>query len=114
MTLRELRVRHAGLFHPNQDWFDGERFMEQQAIPLPLPRGFFPTQDRTAAPFLVSAASLCALYVTAPGLPIWKSWLWTADSDKRGDPVYVMDQGKGLEIHRHLQLRDTCGCPIWT
>jgi hypothetical protein len=114
MTLRELRRVHPGLFHPNQDWFRAEPFMDQQAIPVPMPDGMLTTTDATVAPVLMSAASLCALYVTAPELPIWSRYLWTADKDHKGQRVYIGNNGHGLEIHRHLHLTERWGCPLWS
>ena len=30
MTLRELRVAHPAAFHPSQDWFEAEAFMDRE------------------------------------------------------------------------------------
>ena len=113
MTLRELRARHRWAFHPNQDWFDAEPFMDRQAVPVPLPSNVTTATETLGAPLLVSTASLCAAYVTAPQNLIWKRYLWTADIDHLGQRVYVGDNGKGLEIHRHLHLTDRWGFPTW-
>lgn len=113
MTLRELRAAHPGLFY-RQDWFIGERFMERQAVPVPMPAGWLMTPDPTIAPLLLSAATICALYVTAPDNPIWSKYLWTADLDHHGQRVYVGNNGKGLEIHRHLAINDRWGVPLWS
>lgn len=114
MTLRELRERYPWAFHPNQDWFDGEAFMERDAVPVPAPCDVTTTTDALAGPRpLMSTATLCAAYVTTPTAPVWRRYLWTADVDHLGQRVYVGDNGKGLEIHRHLHLTERWGVPLW-
>lgn len=118
MTLRALRVLHPELFHPTQDWFEGEAFMD---APLPLDAHRSPP---TSAPFvspslltpaitLPTALELALLYVEEPTHPIWRRYLWTDDTDRQGQRVYVGDNGRGLEIHRHLHLTDRWGVPVW-
>jgi hypothetical protein len=113
VTLRDLIAAHPGLFY-RQDWYRGEPFVERQAIPLPVPDRVLTTPDATNAPLLMSAASLCALYVTVPDSPIWGRYLWTADRDSKGQRVYVGSNGHGLEIHRHIHLTERFGVPLWT
>lgn len=110
MTLRELRRLHSDKFHPNQDWFEDEAFMDVKVTALRPPVavvGF------VSVP-LVAAARLCGLYVKRPDLPIWSRYLWTSDTDRYGQRVYIGQNGKGLEIHRHIHLTERFGCPVWS
>ena len=123
MTLRELRKAHPRLFHPNQDWFEREAFMDRQAIPLPMPRAVWASahgipgvyeEPNANEHLLVSAATLCAIYVTAPHDSIWTDrYLWTEDKDSKGQRVYIGNNGLGLEIHRHLRITSRWGVPLW-
>jgi hypothetical protein len=121
MTLRELRASYPDLFHPNQDWFDGEPFMDQPPPPAPteipvltgydgIPPEIISYQLETET---VPAVVLASLYVQEPDHPIWMRYLWTSDLDRLGQRVYVGENGKGLEIHRHLHITDRWGVPTW-
>lgn len=116
MTLRALRVLHPELFHPTQDWFEGEAFMD---APLPLdahhmlPTGVGSVMPRGLDDDLPTTLELALLYVEYPTAPIWRRYLWTDDTDRQGQRVYVGDNGRGLEIHRHLHLTDRWGVPVW-
>ena len=110
ITLRALRAERPGLFHPNQDWFDGESFMDAPSSDTPL---MTPTSVRTygAAPRAIYLA-LC--YVADPLRHIWRAhYLWTSDIDRHGQRIYVGDNGQGLEIHRHIHLTARFGVPSW-
>ena len=113
MTLRELRDTRPELFYP-QSWFDGEAFLERDVTSVPMPDLVLPTTDARNAPILMSAATLAGLYAKDRSDPIWGHYLWTADLDQYGQRVYVGDNGRGLEIHRHLHLTDRWGVPLWT
>ena len=115
MTLAEIRAAHPGLFHPNQDWFNGHGFMDRladQGVGMP---------DRVAPnavgymlwPEPQSAATLALLYVGNPESPIWERYLWTADTDDLGQRVYMGKNERGMEIHRHLHLTERWGLPVW-
>lgn len=112
MTLSELRKAHPEKFYP-QTWYAGEAFMEREAgyrsAPTRIERGY--TADR--AEFLPFAASLARAYVVDSANPIWARYIWTADVDSEGQRVYVGDNGKGFEIHRHIHITERFGIPIW-
>jgi hypothetical protein len=124
MTLRELRAAHPHLFHPNQDWFEDEAFMDVPCLAVKGP----PTRvarehdvmGRSLPPHpstpSVPAATLARAYVEAPELLVWRDYLWTSDTDRQGQRVYVggTANGKGFEIHRHLHLTARWGIPVWT
>lgn len=121
MNLRELRAKHPDLFYP-QDWFDGELFMErdqgyrERGLIMPtgvsyngMPLEYIPpgTVD------FLSAVGLARLYTIHPTAEIWRFYLWTSDFDGQGQRIFVGDNGKGLEIHRHLRITERWGIPIW-
>jgi len=123
MTLTELRQAHPELFHPNQDWFRGETFMELDlpdslAARWDLPTGVSnigipPEMILWYMEAEVAAVVLAHLYVRHPNDPIWKYRLWSSDLDRDSQRVYVTDNGKGLEIHRHLKMTARFACPVW-
>jgi hypothetical protein len=113
MTLARLIAENSGMFYP-QEWFNGEAFLERE------PRPWLGWPDRVA-PFIVpelggaleyTAADLAALYLEDPTRPLWRRYLWTADKDHLGQRVYVGDNGRGFEIHRHLHLTERWGVPV--
>lgn len=110
-TLREIRAAHADLFHPNQDWFDGEAFMDVEATPSSNTPRFLPFAPDCQR--LPSAATLALAYVGDPTAAVWRNYIWTRDKDHLGQRVYVGDNGKGLEIHRHIHLTARFGVAIW-
>ena len=109
MTLRELRAAHPERFHPNQDWFAGEEFLDltPRAIGWPV------TWAHLVALAEATAADLAALYLADPTHPMWQHYLWTCDHDRHGQRVYVGDNGHGLEIQRHLAITDRWRTPQW-
>lgn len=123
MTLTELRQAHTELFHPNQDWFDGEVFMERDLPPHIAARWELPAgvSNTGIPPEMIlwymedvpPAVVLAHLYVQCPDDPIWRRYLWTSDEDSLGQRVFVGDNGYGLEIHRYLKLTDRFACPTW-
>ena len=121
-TIRQLRAEHPELFHPNQDWFNEEPFMDD---PLPDP---MPSVTLTGAmthngipPELISwhfvdmlpAVVLVHLYVMDPKALVWRNYLWSNTKDRLGQRVYVGCNGKGLELHRHIHVTHRFGVPKW-
>ena len=105
MTLREMIATYPEAFYANQTWYNQERFMDAH------PRG----EDFERWPDLVVSAGwtaryraveLAALWMDDPTHPMWEHYIWTADRDGTGQRVYVGQNGKGLEIHRHIHLTD--------
>ena len=117
MTLRELRKTHPNAFM-EQDWFDGERFMERPVAPgsglIGVPTGVEPVRPRPQSLF---AGTLAAIYVENPDDLIWQKYLWTSDIDDLGQRIYVGGIGQakkpGFQIHRHLHIDDKWGWPTW-
>lgn len=115
MNILSLRAAAPHLFHPTQDWFLGEAFMTREC-PLPLPST--PPLSVLLVPLwdiLPPAVTLVALYVQHPGDAVWQDYLWTRDTDAYGQRVYVggTANGRGLEIHRHLEITSRWGVPTW-
>lgn len=117
-TLRTLRRDHPDLFHPNQDWFEGEAFMD---VPLPTSGRWrlvgVVTLSPSAPPMdpakLPLAVELADQYLIDPRSPLWHRYIWCRDTDAQGQRIYVGSNGKGLEIHRHLHLTSRWGVPLW-
>ena len=116
MTLRELREAHPTLFM-EQDWFDGERFMQSRVYTQPnasMPLSIEPERSTVE----VNAAYFAGLYVQNLDDPIWERFIWTSDFDHMGQRIYVGGIGQakkpGFQIHRHLEITSTWGWPCWT
>lgn len=123
MTLREIIKENPDLFY-SQSWYEDEPFMD---TPMPTNMMGGKSPDSLAYPGtvpenigipialgeLVPASWLARQYVQDPKNPIWDNYLWTSDKDRLGQRVYVGDNGKGLEIHRHLAITDRWGVPRW-
>lgn len=112
MTLRELIFLHPDKFY-GQGWYEDESFMG-----TPLSRNaprIMPSRvvGKVVFHLLRPAVELADLYVKNSDDPIWRRYLWTADRDRDGQRIYVGDNGKGLEIHRHLHLTERWGTPQW-
>lgn len=117
MTLTELRRQYPELFY-RQDWFLRERFMGiyPNTTPMPLPRarmrGVVPDEVRT----LPRAVDLAHAYVNNPEADCWTSYWWTADTDAKGQRIYVggatKENGRRFEIHRHLAITEQWGVPL--
>lgn len=114
MTLREMRAAYPHLFHPNQDWFLEERFLDKEPEPMPPGKCRIDHSDEHPDASLLTAATLAHYYTANPTDPFWRAYLWTKDFDRYGQRVFVGDNGKGLEIHRHLKLSDRWRCPVWS
>ena len=114
MTLKELKAFRGAMFM-EQDWYDDESFMERQASP-PL---YVPTGTSTEpGDTVVGAVDLAVLFLSHPNDPIWKRFLWTSDYDDLGQRIYVGGIGQakkpGFQIHRHLEITDLWGWPVFT
>lgn len=118
-TLATLRAAHPALFYP-QTWLAGEAFLhttglDQLSPPKGIRRpGHIPTPGD---PDLPLAATLASAYVRTPGASIWRFFLWCADVDRHGNPIYVggigHDDVPGFQIHRHLKPDLRWGTPRW-
>lgn len=116
MTLRELIAAHPAQFY-GQSWYLGESFLDTEIVHRAAPKsltrpGFTPTPGNPALP---CAADLAAAYLTEPDSPAWRFFLWTRDTDRHGNPVYVggvgHDDAPGFQIHRHLTITDRWRVP---
>jgi len=123
MTLGDLIRNRPEFFYPQQ-WYADEPFLEREeppeyaAVERPPNGGHSPGFEpshiiwhTTPAP---PAVTLARLYIADPDHPIWMRYLWTDDFDRSGQRVYVGENGRGLEIHRHLHLTDRWGVPTWS
>lgn len=113
MTLAELRQANRQLFHPTQDWFECEDFMKREVAWSPAPTSIKTAYTADGATSLPYAATLAGAYIYDTENPAWKRYIWTADVDSHGQRVYVGDNGKGFEIHRHIHLTARFGYPLW-
>lgn len=113
MTLREMRAKYPDAFYPNQDWFNGEAFMDVEARPwIGWPDRVDPFTLEPWEDSDYTAADLAALWLEDTTRRIWIRYLWTADLDILGQRIYVGQNGRGFEIHRHLHLTDRWGVPV--
>lgn len=129
MTLREMIDAHPDKFYAGQTWFNDEAFQHTHArddvtwpkgvltslAPRPF-GGAHARPDRGTATYTAAdLASLWLMDVQTPGFDtdgLWDRYLWTSDTDSQGQRIYVGQNGKGLEIHRHLHLTERWGVPI--
>ncbi len=112
MTLREMIDAHPDKFYP-QTWYDGEAFMDTPDNTTTLwPNNVRDGVPRFMARPLYRAVDLAQLWLRGPTDLIWSRYLWTSDTDSQGQRVYVGQNGKGLEIHRHLHLTERWGVPV--
>lgn len=106
MNLFELRAHNRQQFHPTQDWFVDESFMRTPA-PSGLVRlaNIITLDERPAALHrLPLAITMAQLYLMDPSSAMWLRYYWCRDVDHELQQVYVGDNGRGFEIHRHLNL----------
>ena len=115
MTLAELRAASPHLFYA-QTWFSGEAFLRTlpsdplPAAPTRLVRlGEIPSSRQG----LPSAVDLAHQYVQSPDAPIWRKYLWCAETDRDGQRIYVggVTATTGFQIHRHLAITMKWGVP---
>lgn len=116
MTLREMRETYPGLFY-EQDWFDGHAFMNEDLptylwVSKPEIRHRWWRKPRGLAWRAVDIASIWVREGGVSDHPMWGRYLWTSSHDDLGQRIYVGQNGKGLEIHRHLHLTDRWGVPV--
>jgi len=117
VTLRELRAAFRSMFHPTQDWFEGEQFFDaplgpERALPTAVANhDTHETVGERCEHATYSAADLARLYIRFPHDTLWKRYLWTTDVDQHGQHVYVGVSARGFEIHRHLELSHRWGTP---
>lgn len=112
-TLAELIASHPDRFYP-QTWYVNEAFLLVRACEVKTPSRVLPSETQFAFMHeLPSAATLAWLWVQHPDHRMWRRYLWTRDTDAVGQRVYVGQNGKGLEIHRHLHLTTRWGYPVW-
>lgn len=108
VNLRALIALHPTLFL-SQTWYDGEPFME---IHAGVARPGFRVSEGDAP--LTHAVALAQLYVQTPDDFRWRRYLWTSDTDRFGQRVYLGVNNGKMEIHRHLHLNTRWGVPTWT
>ena len=119
VTILELRAAYPHLFCPGQVWYDSEPFAARDLPPLAqAPTILVPCPSevcQSVVDDLTDAVLLVQLYVTDPGSPIFADYLWTADTDRQGQRVYVggTRNGRGLELHRHIHLTERFAIPLW-
>lgn len=106
-----MRAAYPDLFHPNQDWFEGEEFLEKEPVTTALPLDLTTHRELPRHYATLSAATLAALYVAFPDDPMWRHYLWTSDRDRHDQQVYVGVNERGFEIHRHLHFTDRWRTP---
>lgn len=116
MNLLELIEEHRNLFY-RQTWMLGEAFMrvlpDDDAMTIPPRRLVRTGQAPKSGDGLPRAVDLAHAYVLNPDDPIWLRYLWTADTDKYGQRVYMgVNDGK-MELHRHIHLTERFGVPTW-
>ncbi len=117
MTMTELRREYPALFY-RQDWFLRERFMgiypntSEPSLPRVKARGVIPEHGRD----LPRAVDLAHAYVRHPDADCWRQFWWTADTDAKGQRIYVggvsAENGRRFEIHRHLTINDHWCTPL--
>lgn len=120
VNLRQLRAAHPDRFY-GQSWYTDEPFMlvgSGGAIPTPIRlehKGREPALHMI--PLLPRAIDLALAFLADPEAPIWGSFLWCADLDRRRQRIYVGNvgahNGHRFEIHRHLKLTERWGVPAW-
>ena len=112
MTIRELIQLYPDLFY-SQSWFTDEDFIDTE-LPAGSPIELPDYVNKVSWPEGgVPAVVLVNLFVRYPSDSVWDNYLWTSDTDAKGQRVYVGSNGKGLEIHRHIHITNRFGVPIW-
>jgi hypothetical protein len=113
-----MRDAHPSLFCP-QTWFETEDFAHKRLSPLiGLPTHVVRCPGEvpmSAVDELTDAVLLVDLFLRYPLDPVFRGYLWTADTDAQGQRVYIggTANGRGLELHRHLHLTDRWSLPVW-
>ena len=112
MKLADVLVEYRELFY-RQDWYEGHAFLTVDHTDWPTVTrvsrfGSVPVPDATD---LLPAVALVAQMLNAPLSPLWRWYLWTSDLDDEGQRVYVGQNGRGIEIHRHIHLTTRFAIP---
>jgi hypothetical protein len=116
-SIIEMRDAHPGLIYA-QTWYDDEPFAHLKLSPpigLPTHLRRCTLENAPPADERTDAVLLVALYLAYPHDPIWRDYLLTADTDQRGQEVYVggTANGRGLEIHRVIHFGPRLSVPLW-
>jgi hypothetical protein len=117
-SIIEMRDAHPTMFCP-QDWYLNEAFAHLKLPPIiGLPTHLIRCPHEVplaSADELTDAVLLVGLYLAYPTEPIFRGYLWCADTDAEGQRVYVggAANGRGLEVHRHLRLTERWSVPVW-
>ena len=112
MTLADVLVEYREMFC-RQDWYDGHTFLTVDHTDWPVVTrvsrfGGVPVQYDAD---LLPAVALVFQMLNVPDSPLWRWYLWTADLDDLGQRVYVGQNGRGIEIHRHIHLTTRFAIP---
>jgi hypothetical protein len=117
-SIIEMRDSSPGLFAP-QDWYLNESFAHLTLPPIiGLPTHLIRCPHAVpegAVDELTDAVLLVGLFLRYPDEPIFRGYLWCADTDALGQRVYIggTANGRGLELHRHLHLTERWSVPLW-
>lgn len=119
MTLRELLTMYPRRFYP-QVWYEHEGFLDE-VLHEKLPRMPDRIEVMPEVPLTrrhhPRAVQLADLYLRFPDDPLWQRFLWCADTDDRGQRLYVGGvedlSNPKWQIHRHLALSDRWAMAIW-
>ncbi len=118
MTLVELRASHPLRFYEHQRvaaWWDHHAFAHRDDPKLAtMPSVVMPCDpDPIERDEQASANQLADLYIRHPDAAnIWRHRVVTCDVDDENQMVYLIDSGRGLEVHRDLR-RDRFGVAVW-
>jgi hypothetical protein len=117
-SIIEMRDAHPTMFC-DQSWYSNEAFAHLKLAPIigmPTHVVRAPSPPPTdLSDELTDAVLLVGLYLAYPLDPLFRDYLWCADTDAQGQRVYLggTANGRGLEIHRHLHLTDRWRVPLW-
>ena len=112
MTLRDLMAAHPSAFYP-QTWYMDETFLDTDVPPLAMFHTAVPYPTEPQHRMLPHAAQVVAQMLAAPAHAFWHSYCWCRDLDILGQRIYVGQNGRGIEIHRHLHLTRRWVALVW-
>ncbi len=117
MNLLEIMAAHRGLFY-SQIWYKDESFLRtlpNERTPRSPLRVIAPGKVPRTSRDLPLAVDLVAAYVRDPLNPVYDGWLWCRDVDRFQQRIFLggLSQGKGLQLHRHLDIDANWGVPSW-
>jgi len=108
MTFNDLIAAHPELFYaPYVAWYEREKFMDEEPVRELSP--FLRLSDVPPSDVVqrIYAVELAALYVKHPDATVWGGFIWTDDTDRWGNRVYVGGVGmygiNAFQIHRDLR-----------